>query len=876
MTHPFDPPTSLDPVSAASATGGGEAFDDPRVVELVQQYQAELEQGRRPVREEYLRRYPELEAVVRECLDGLDLLRGGFPGSQSRSGPGLSPARSRGPEVAPRALGDFLIVREIARGGMGVVYEAVQQSLGRRVALKVLPFAATFDARQLQRFKNEAQAAALLHHTHIVPIYAVGSDRGVHFYAMQLIEGQSLAVVIRQLREQAGLARDKPRHSGGDDSQRGRNVAFSAGNGWAEAAAFPSTEARSPEGAGVALATPPGEGGRGGGRGRADEPGQGADALPAVTGGVPGSVAGSVAGVSTATAGRGAATGPATTGASRSSYFRKTARLMIQAADALDHAHQLGVVHRDIKPGNLMMNAQGDLWVTDFGLAMFQTETGLTRTGDLLGTFRYMSPEQAAGKRAVLDHRTDIYSLGATFYELLTLEPVFAGETRAELLYQILHEDPRPLRGWNKHIPAELEIIVLKALAKNPEERYGSAAELAADVRRFLEHQPILARPPTLFDRVKKWSRRHPGVVTTAVVLLGVMMLGLMASTAVVARAQQRTVAALDGERLRANEAEEQFQRARAAVDVLIEVSEEELVDKPNLEPTRKRLLRTALEYYRQFIEDRPSDSVSQESLAAVQDRIKGLLNDLTVLQRDGQINLLSNPAVAEDLDLSDSQQQKLAELLPRWFGEKIRAYEEVRNAGVTLRRRRFVELAEEHEQVVRELLTGAQRSRLDQLAIQAQGIYAFREPDIVQALQLTSEQRASMRELEFQLMLRSYGRRPMGRGEGEERRRQAEAAIRETMDKALDLLDSEQQSRWVALVGPACEGLGNAPRILPGQRAKPEGGPKRGPGLEPPGEGGFPPPRGGDSSRGVEAEGPRSPRPPSFRDATRGLPPQP
>jgi hypothetical protein len=487
-----------------------------------------------------------------------------------------------------------------------------------------------------------------------------------------------------------------------------------------------------------------------------------------------------------------------------------------------------------------------------------------------------MSPEQAAGKRAVLDHRTDIYSLGATFYELLTLEPVFAGETRAELLYQILHEDPRPLRGWNKHIPAELEIIVLKALAKNPEERYGSAAELAADVRRFLEHQPILARPPTLFDRVKKWSRRHPGVVTTAVVLLGVMMLGLMASTAVVARAQQRTVAALDGERLRANEAEEQFQRARAAVDVLIEVSEEELVDKPNLEPTRKRLLRTALEYYRQFIEDRPSDSVSQESLAAVQDRIKGLLNDLTVLQRDGQINLLSNPAVAEDLDLSDSQQQKLAELLPRWFGEKIRAYEEVRNAGVTLRRRRFVELAEEHEQVVRELLTGAQRSRLDQLAIQAQGIYAFREPDIVQALQLTSEQRASMRELEFQLMLRSYGRRPMGRGEGEERRRQAEAAIRETMDKALDLLDSEQQSRWVALVGPACEGLGNAPRILPGQRAKPEGGPKRGPGLEPPGEGGFPPLREGDSSRGVEAEGPRSPRPPSFRDATRGLPPQP
>ncbi|MFM8285528.1 MAG: hypothetical protein ACKOGA_02230, partial [Planctomycetaceae bacterium] len=383
-------------------------------------------------------------------------------------------------------------------------------------------------------------------------------------------------------------------------------------------------------------------------------------------------------------------------------------------------------------------------------------------------------------------------------------------------------------------------------------------------------------------DRVKKWSRRHPGVVTTAVVLLGVMMLGLMASTAVVARAQQRTVAALEGERLRANEAEEQFQRARAAVDVLIEVSEEELVDKPNLEPTRKRLLRAALEYYRQFIEDRPSDSVSQESLAAVQDRIKGLLNDLTVLQRDGQINLLSNPAVAEDLDLSDSQQQKLAELLPLWFGEKIRAYEEVRNAGVTLRRRRFVELAEKHEQVVRELLTESQRTRLDQLAIQAQGIYAFREPDIVQSLQLNSEQRAALRELEFQLMLRSYGRRPMGRGEGEERRRQAEAAIRETMDKALALLDGEQQSRWGALVGPECEGLGSSPRILPGQRTKPDGEPKRPGGPERPAEGEPAAQRGdtsagpGDESRGGEGAGPRATRPPSFRDATRGFPPPP
>jgi len=842
MTQPTDPPTSLDPPSSSRNPGCSDPLDDPRVLQVVHQYQAELEQGRRPSREEYLRRYPDLELVVAECLDGLDLLRGGFPGSQTRSGPGVS--RTRGADVPPRALGDFLIIREIARGGMGVVYEAVQQSLGRRVALKVLPFAATFDSRQLQRFKNEAQAAALLHHTHIVPIYAVGSDRGVHFYAMQLIEGQSLAVVIRQLREQAGLTREKARSGNADDSQPVRE---GGGIGGFAAPPFPSTEVR-PQFAG---GTRPGVG---------SVPVSSEVPIPSAladrdhphreqSSGAHDSVPPSPAGMSTATGGRTVATGPVTTGGSRSNYFRKTARLMIQAADALDHAHQLGVVHRDIKPGNLMMNAQGELWVTDFGLAMFQAETGLTRTGDLLGTFRYMSPEQAAGQRAVLDHRTDIYSLGATFYEVLTLEPVFAGETRAELLYQILHEDPRPLRSWNKHIPAELEVIILKALAKNPEERYGSAGELAADVRRFLEHQPILARPPSLFDRLKKWSRRHPGVVTTAVVLLGVMMLGLMASTAVVARAQQRTVAALDGERQRANEAEEQFQRARAAVDVLIEVSEEELVDKPNLEPTRKRLLRTALEYYRQFIEDRPGDSVSQESLAAVQDRIKGLLNDLAVLQRDGAINLLSNPAVAEDLALSDAQQQRLAELLPRWFGEKIRAYEEVRNAGVTVRRRRFVELAENHEQIVRELLTEDQWARLDQLAIQSQGIYAFREPDIVQALNLNSEQRAALRELEFQLMLRSYGRRPMGRGEGDERRRQAEVALRETMDKALGLLDAKQQARWSSLIGPECEGLGNSPRRLPGQRSASS------PGTTSPGSPPTSNPRG-------------SPEPPTDRDA--------
>src|SRR4029453_6520441 len=162
-------------------------------------------------------------------------------------------------------------------------------------------------------------------------------------------------------------------------------------------------------------------------------------------------------------------------------YFRSVARLGVQAAEAPDHAHQLGIVHRDVKPANLLVDAGGHLWVTDFGLAQMQKDAGLTMTGDLVGTLRYMSPEQALAQRVVIDHRTDLYSLGATLYELLTLQPTFDGKDRQELLRQIAFEEPRPPRRLNKAVPAELETIVLKALEKNPADRYATAQELADD-----------------------------------------------------------------------------------------------------------------------------------------------------------------------------------------------------------------------------------------------------------------------------------------------------------------------------------------------------------------------------------------------------------
>ena len=178
-------------------------------------------------------------------------------------------------------------------------------------------------------------------------------------------------------------------------------------------------------------------------------------------------------------------------------YFRNVARLGIEAAEALEHAHQEGIIHRDIKPANLMVDAKGNLWVTDFGLARLQSDSGLTITGDLLGTLRYMSPEQALGKRVLIDGRTDIYSLGATLYELLTLQPAFDGRDRQELLRRIADEEPRSPRKLNGSVPRELETILLKALSKEPESRYATARELADDLRRFLENKPIKAKRPT-------------------------------------------------------------------------------------------------------------------------------------------------------------------------------------------------------------------------------------------------------------------------------------------------------------------------------------------------------------------------------------------
>ncbi|HEY7156911.1 MAG TPA: protein kinase [Gemmataceae bacterium] len=405
---------------------------------------------------EYLTRYPELADRLRPLLAALDLLAQ----LSSSAASARSPGRTVVGEEMGGTLGDFRLLREVGRGGMGLVYEAEQVSLRRRVALKVLPFAATMDARHLQRFHNEAQAAACLHHTNIVPVFSVGCERGIHFYAMQFIDGQPLSEIIRQLR--GPMNKDTAMAEEVDKAPAKQSP--------------PESIASTPQPA--AEVTPlTGEGRLG------------------------------------------------------RHFFRKVAELGVQAGQALDHAHQLGIVHRDIKPSNLMLDGRGNLWVTDFGLAHMQHgETNLTLTGQAVGTPRYMSPEQASAKRVLLDHRTDVYSLGATLYELLMLRPAFESEDRQELLRQIALEEPRPPRRFNKAIPAELETIVLKAMAKKPGERYATAKELADDLRSWLEDRPIRARRPSVRTRLARWGRCHKTLVVSAAAAL-VMGLAVLAAS---------------------------------------------------------------------------------------------------------------------------------------------------------------------------------------------------------------------------------------------------------------------------------------------------------------------------------------------------------
>ena len=365
----------------------------------------------------------------------------------------------------PRVEG-YEITAVLGHGGMGIVYQAVQTKLKRAVALKVLPAivgAASPDAAA--RFRREAFAAARLHHTNIIPIYDFGESKDCFYYAMELITGRSLSEVIKLLAK-SDIFNAPP--------LRATEILVQATGGRAEHGGSPSTGLSEHEHLDKSATS---RGSSASGHGRV--------------------------------------------------YLRQVARWVADVADALHYAHSQGIVHRDIKPDNLMLSRDGRIMVADFGLAKSEEEQSITTSGSLIGTLRFLSPEQAMGKRIPIDHRTDIYSLGATMYELLTFRPAFPGEERSQVLAAIIQREPVSPRTLVSCVPVELETICLKTLEKDPNARYSTAQELAADLRRHLDDMPIIAKPPTTIQRVSKFARRHRPQLISAIVVLAIVALSV-------------------------------------------------------------------------------------------------------------------------------------------------------------------------------------------------------------------------------------------------------------------------------------------------------------------------------------------------------------
>jgi serine/threonine-protein kinase len=454
----------------------------------------------------------------------------------------------------PERIGDYRILREIGRGGMGIVFEAEQESLGRHVALKLLPSQALLDPRHLERFRREARAAARLHHSNIVPVFGVGEGEGLHYYVMQYITGSGLHEVIDELRL----------------SKSPSFASFKAG-------ASPAPTRSLHEVARSRL-TRQSESGR-----AATTDVDASDRAPAndPSGGTAADIGGS---------------GSSLSASSPRNFAREVARIGLQVAEALAYAHGQGVLHRDIKPANLLLDVQGTVWVADFGLAKDMGHgVDLTNEGDILGTLRYMAPERFRGQS---DARGDLYALGLTLYELLTLRPAFDQNDRNRLILQVTTEVPPRPRTINPEIPRELETIVLKSIEQDPARRYPGARDLADDLKLFLDDRPIRARPVGLLERGQKWARRKPAIAGLLTALALAIAVGFVGIT----WQWREAVAARDDSRTNEKRARTNFDHALETVNTFCtEVSQEQLLDEPGMRPLRRRLLELALRYYQRF-----------------------------------------------------------------------------------------------------------------------------------------------------------------------------------------------------------------------------------------------------------------------------------
>jgi WD40 repeat protein len=435
------------------------AARDERLHAILHSYLQAVDAGKAPDRQALLREHPELAAELEAFFADQDRIeqavrgmRPAEPSTLEGAGPHAEyPTLPPDGQAAPpsgtkvRYFGDYELLEEIARGGMGVVYKARQVSLNRIVALKMILAGQLASPEDVHRFRREAEAAANLDHPNIVPIYEVGEHEGQHYFSMKFIEGGSLSATLARSASEGSNAADR------------KNPALALRAG--------------------------------------DKAGQ-----------------------------------------------RRIAGLMTQVARAVHHAHQRGILHRDLKPGNILIDTQGQPHVSDFGLAKrIEGDARQTRSGAIVGTPSYMAPEQARSEK-VLTTGVDVYSLGAVLYEMLTRRPPFRAETPLDTVLQVLEREPDRPRSINGHIDRDLETISLKCLDKDPKPRYGSAEALAEELERWLNGEPIVARPAGAFERGWRWCRRNPVVagLTTAAALLLFVGTGISSYFAVRAQAERR------------------------------------------------------------------------------------------------------------------------------------------------------------------------------------------------------------------------------------------------------------------------------------------------------------------------------------------------
>lgn len=434
------PKSAKTPGEAGSSGGTGVSHPpgDDAVETAVEAYLVALDEPTPPTLDSYCEEHPpELRGAIREaCVGALEA---------QRLLESTAPAPVTSGLAVGSTLGDYTLVTELGRGGMGVVYLARQRGLERDVALKVLLAHLTLSDRQVQRFRREALAAAKLMHPGIAQLFSVGEEADTHYFAMEYVTGGSLKDRL--------------------DGRRRRHSLTTHGS------------TRGPQASHGLEAKP---------RSQPED-----DDLAA--------------------------------------WIESIVTIAADVADALHYAHGRGVIHRDVKPENILLDEGERPKLCDFGLAKDSDVESLSSAGDVSGTPFYMSPEQALAKRVPVDARTDIFSLGVVLYEMLSLRRPFEGGTVQAVLFQISFREPTPLRKIEARMPRDLDVIVGKCIAKNPDERFTDASQLAADLRRFLGREAILARPPSLAQRTSRLAKRYRAPLLVGVIVALALALGAFA-----------------------------------------------------------------------------------------------------------------------------------------------------------------------------------------------------------------------------------------------------------------------------------------------------------------------------------------------------------